>query len=776
MADTIRILVATDNHVGAHERDPNRGDDSWKTFHEIMELAKDREVDMVLLAGDLFHENKPSRKSLYNVMRSLRMNCLGARPCEIEILSDGSQAFDATFDYANYEDPDINVSIPVFSIHGNHDDPTGDGHFAALDLLAVSGLINYFGRAHESDSIEVRPVLLQKGSTKLALYGLSNVRDERLHRTFKDGKVTFYQAGAQQSDWFNLICVHQNHHPRTDTNWLPENFLPEFLDLIIWGHEHNCDIEPTVNPEMNFKVMQPGSSIATSLVPGEAIPKYVSIISITGRELKTEPIRLTTVRPFVYKDIVLAQDKVAVRISNDDDHRTKLTAHLIDIVEGMIKEAKEQWRESQAEAGLEPSQTEPPLPLIRLRVEYTAPNGLAKFEVENPQRFSNRFQGKVANTNDVIQFHIKKRTAATDRAAKDAKRDEEIMARMALDNIRVEQLVKEFLAAQSLKILPQQPFGNAVNDYVEKDDRGALDDFVATSLTKQISELGKFRDEVDDSDEGDDIVAQIQQVKDEIEKQYATQLDKVRNKKRYKPAPLGWDSDEDGPWVEQPAAVIHESKGGSADQSDESDEDGTPAPRAATRGRGRGRGARGGRGAAATTRGRGGATARGKAATATKATKTTKSRSRRQVSDDDDDDDEDEDVAMPDMDDDDDDDEVAVSDDESDSQAMFFPSNGRKTTQSSNGTATSRKAAATTTKKAAPAKATRKTLARTAAKASTGTGRQGTLNFSASQASVLGTRAGAGKNGTRDDVESIEDDSDGFEEMPSQAVFKGRRR
>ena len=25
----------------------------------------------------------------------------------------------------NYEDPNYNVAIPVFSIHGNHDDPAG---------------------------------------------------------------------------------------------------------------------------------------------------------------------------------------------------------------------------------------------------------------------------------------------------------------------------------------------------------------------------------------------------------------------------------------------------------------------------------------------------------------------------------------------------------------------------------------------------------------------------------------------------------------------------
>ena len=29
------------------------------------------------------------------------------------------------FPVVNYEDPNYNVSIPVFSIHGNHDDPAG---------------------------------------------------------------------------------------------------------------------------------------------------------------------------------------------------------------------------------------------------------------------------------------------------------------------------------------------------------------------------------------------------------------------------------------------------------------------------------------------------------------------------------------------------------------------------------------------------------------------------------------------------------------------------
>lgn len=32
-----------------------------------------------------------------------------------------------SFPAINYEDPNFNVGIPVFSIHGNHDDPQGAG-------------------------------------------------------------------------------------------------------------------------------------------------------------------------------------------------------------------------------------------------------------------------------------------------------------------------------------------------------------------------------------------------------------------------------------------------------------------------------------------------------------------------------------------------------------------------------------------------------------------------------------------------------------------------
>ncbi|OAA78628.1 DNA repair protein rad32 [Akanthomyces lecanii RCEF 1005] len=547
-ADTIRILVATDNHVGFEERDAIRKDDSWRTFDEVLTLARTEDVDMVLLAGDLFHDNKPSRKSLYQVMRTLRQNCLGMKPCPLEFLSDAATVFEGAFPHVNYEDPDINISIPVFSIHGNHDDPSGDGNLCSLDLLQACGLLNYYGRVAEADNIEARPILLQKGETKLALFGLSNVRDERMFRTFRDHKVKWFKPSAETGDWFNLLAVHQNHHAHTATSYLPENVLPDWMNLIVWGHEHECLIEPTQNPETGFHVMQPGSSVATSLVPGEAVQKHVAIVSVTGKEFKMEKIPLKTVRPFVTREIILNQDKRFKGLDKKKDNRQEVTRRLMEVVEEMIEEANTEWEAIQTD---QEALEERPLPLIRLKVEYTAPEG-GLFECENPQRFSNRFVGKVANTNDVVYFYRKKtvqRKATADAPA-------EVMDTLGDDGdmVKVDSLVQDFLSAQSLKVLPQGPFSEAVNQFVAKDDKHAMELFVSEHLTGQVKQMLGL--ESDD----EDLNSAMEIYRTRVEQQLDTGVKPVYGERRrvLRPKPATWDSDFDGNWEEEPDAWTYE--------------------------------------------------------------------------------------------------------------------------------------------------------------------------------------------------------------------------
>ena len=60
--------------------------------------------------------------------------CPHVQDINFTIVSDQGTNFQDSFKHANYEDPNLNVAIPVFAIHGNHDDPTGYGLPAAPAL------------------------------------------------------------------------------------------------------------------------------------------------------------------------------------------------------------------------------------------------------------------------------------------------------------------------------------------------------------------------------------------------------------------------------------------------------------------------------------------------------------------------------------------------------------------------------------------------------------------------------------------------------------------
>ncbi|BFZ53276.1 meiotic recombination [Savitreella phatthalungensis] len=480
---TIRILIATDNHIGYNERDPVRGDDSFVTFREIMHIARQEDVDMILLAGDLFHDNKPSRKSMYETMKALRLNCLGDKPCELEVLGDqGVAVEDNPLMRINYEDHDINVSIPVFSIHGNHDDPSGEGHLCALDILQAARLVNYFGRVPESNVITVKPVLLQKGTTKLALFGLSNIRDERLYRSFRQDQVRFLRPELYQDEWFNLLAVHQNHFGHTETSYLPENFLQNFFDFVVWGHEHECCIDPILNTEQDFYVCQPGSSVATALSAGESVQKHVAVLSVRDREWNINKIPLKTVRPFVLRDISLAAaEHLDPRHPNI---KSLIIEFLMEQVNEAIDEAHQQWRSLQC-GNVDPNQV-PPLPLIRLRVDYSAPGG-ENYEVENPQRFSQRFVGRVANANDILQLHQRKKAAAR-RGKVDAGHQPDL-SEVRLDSLQVSALVKQYLEGTKLKCLPENELEEAVTHFIDKGESHAVKAFLTEHLKAQVNML-----------------------------------------------------------------------------------------------------------------------------------------------------------------------------------------------------------------------------------------------------------------------------------------------
>jgi double-strand break repair protein MRE11 len=143
--------------------------------------------------------------------------------------------------------------------------------------------------------------------------------------------------------------------------------------------------------------------------------------------------------------------------------------------------------------------------------------------------------GKVANVNDIIQFHRKKSGIRRTRAAEDLDIGESSLAEYDgdIENIKVENLVKEFMDNATLEILPSNGLGDAVGQFVDKDDRHAVETFVEESLKAYITKMREF-EELDDNK----IAEVVTEHKSYLEDQFAKGL--VKTKRVLSPLLLLW--------------------------------------------------------------------------------------------------------------------------------------------------------------------------------------------------------------------------------------------
>ncbi|KAK4686796.1 double-strand break repair protein MRE11, partial [Tremellales sp. Uapishka_1] len=442
---------------------------------------------------------------------------------QVELLSDPMDGSTPGYSFpaVNYEDPNLNVGIPVFSIHGNHDDPQGTGpasHFSrsdsllrtdrtipqegalcALDILSVSGVLNYFGKLdltsdealpqNEEKGIKIKPILLKKGTSHLAMYGVGNVKDARMHYELRANRVKMFMPEAgevKEDDWFNMLLVHQNRVKHGPQQSVPEGMFDDSIKLVVWGHEHDCRITPEMVSGKDYYITQPGSSVATSLAPGEAIPKHVGILSIQGSQFQIAEIPLKTVRPFELDEVVLAEVAEEGQDGVDLEDKDSITKYLRTRVEELIGKAELKWAECHEEGDEEMM-----LPLIRLKVETSD----AK-EMTNPVRFGQDFIGRVANPRDILQYYRKKKVGERktknlpDQPDGEELDDEEwneadpaaMTANDRLSKLRMASLVSQYLKAQNLEVLVENGLEDAVLRFVEKDDKDAIKDFVAETL------------------------------------------------------------------------------------------------------------------------------------------------------------------------------------------------------------------------------------------------------------------------------------------------------
>lgn len=94
--------------------------------------------------------------------------------------------------------------------------------------------------------------------------------------------------------------------------------------------------------------------------------------------------------------------------------------------------------------------------------------------MSNPVRFGQEFTGRVANPRDLLFFHRAKKAAARSKVFTDEPElsidDPQLTAKEKLERVRVETLVREYLAAQELQLLGENGMSDAIQTFVDKDD------------------------------------------------------------------------------------------------------------------------------------------------------------------------------------------------------------------------------------------------------------------------------------------------------------------
>ena len=216
-------------------------------------------------------------------------------------------------------------------------------------------------RSTKVDSLEkiyVQPILLEKGRTRIALYGIGYMKDERLNLAFEKGLIAFKRP---EGDWFNLLVLHQSKERGSvvgnNKAFVRPKNLPEFFHLVLWGHEHECITSPQKCEQTGSYLLYMGSTIVTSLIDSEAKAKHCFVVDILDKRFRVTPIALKTARPLLYGQIELAQCGLK------DISETEVERCIEGKVAKLLSKLKEQREEADDELGLPP--------LLRLKVEHT---------------------------------------------------------------------------------------------------------------------------------------------------------------------------------------------------------------------------------------------------------------------------------------------------------------------------------------------------------------------------------------------------------------------
>jgi double-strand break repair protein MRE11 len=277
----------------------------------------------------------------------------------------------------------VNVKIPFFLIHGNHDAPAGDHSPSPCSLMAKLGYVNYFRPIlpDERGKYVLRPVILAKDGVQIAVYGLGWIFGHSFMEMLRNEELEFERPDGRQ---YSILLIHQDRSIRNERVVKPEIALEKFcpwMDLVVWGHEHENRVD--LEPCGRFQITQPGSTVRTQLRKPDKTFHSIAILTLSEIDHPIfESIPLSRPRPYRYQEIPL---HTSIMLEKAIDHVREILHEMLDGVSDH--------------------------PLVRLKITYEDP----LFPMSTLRaRIIAEFADFVANPRDFIQLQLNAKGVVSD--------------------------------------------------------------------------------------------------------------------------------------------------------------------------------------------------------------------------------------------------------------------------------------------------------------------------------------------------------------------------
>ncbi len=268
-----KIALISDLHLG-FGKGTEREEDPFIATDRALKEAVERNVDMIVLAGDIFDSRLPRPEHWSRFMKAL------------SVLKNGDGGEVAHVEGRENVPEETMEGIPVVAIHGTHE-RRGGGMKNSIEALEDGGFLVH---------LHCSSVKININGERIAVHGMGGVPEKYSKETMEEWNPEPFE------DAYNILALHQNlreyiYNPNSPPELGLED-LPGGFDLYVSGHIHwrnrdNVNGSPFVIP---------GSLIPTQLRRNDfENPKGFYIAETSNDEI--EFIELEPPRRFFYERI-----------------------------------------------------------------------------------------------------------------------------------------------------------------------------------------------------------------------------------------------------------------------------------------------------------------------------------------------------------------------------------------------------------------------------------------------------------------------------------------